>query len=534
MTTVKNVILKDAIGNYLIPYPANTYEARVSSLESGTEKLSNKNVANGYVGLDNNCLIPTELFDNTNVKLSTFLLSNALSAPSESWKGLGETVANSSYPDFYSDALSMYNTGNSYNVDYSLYTKTSECFVIDWLPDSITGESVATNKYRFVTDLFTATIQLSSGLTAATALTILKQFLGTWTTTSGRKTGYSTYSGTLDIEFMLNEPYRTYFDVTKFSRFIINGYSNSAQTERYSLTCKVDITQNGTTWTTAYNSGPGWNVVVNQKFKGLKLNVVSGGIEFGHYTHDEHTTKSVCYSNRYYYKPATMAIAPSTGYSTNVLNNVFRTKRGFVFQKDYTYSVATETTGPTIPSSGILNSNWMLNGYYDFTNLFNSVYKLNTTNQTVTLPTSATYNFVCAENSNLNLIDFYQMVLNTYMKKDYENATKPYVVYSTSSVILFSNGFCIQRGYYSYPSAAGSYSVTYPVALSSSYSPMVSYRDSRTSNLYSPHLTTYSNTGFTFYFNTYNANATQGIPWHAIGFASAETVETFKAQNKFS
>ena len=475
MTTVKNVLLKDAAGNYLIPYPSNAFDSRITTLENGTEKLSNKNIPNGYVGLGSDGMISKNFYDNVNVGFKTFMTSNAENPPSASWKAKGQIVSNSQFPTFYSEMLEKYNNGTVSTVDYSSYAKASECFLTDWISDDITGELIDTNKYRFTTDLFTVTIEYNS--THSTALGILKRFLGNWTATSGKYSGYTTYSGTLNIELILNSPYINYFNITKFSRFIENGYSNSAMTERYSLTCKIDITQNGTNWTTAYNSGPGWNVTVNQPFKGIRVSITSGGIEFGNYTWDEHTVQSPCYSNRYHYKPATMAVAPCSGYVPTEFNNKLRTNGNFFISKNLDYTGEKGTTGVIIPSSGIMNSNWILNGYYDFSNILNTIYRINTSNSAVKLPLTADYNYICVENSNLNLLEFYQDVITNYQKRDNSNNLKPYVVSHTQSsryaCRIWSNNFCEQWGVVTSTGKSGT--LTLPQAYSSSTSWAMAY-----------------------------------------------------------
>lgn len=507
------------------------------------QKKSEKNVPNGYVGLGADGMISKSYYDNVNVGLSTFLTSNAMSAPSASWKALGTTIYKSSYSDFYNDALSSYTNGTYYNVNYSscaTYNDNySSSFLADWLEDSNTGELIATNTYQFDTELFTAKVYYpNGGSTASTFYNVLKYFLGKWntsfdTSSSYRNTlGSMTISGSLEIELILKSKYWQNFTIKRFSRYLSGNYSSSDT--YYTITCNISTTNDGINWTSAYSKSATshWDATVSGSFIGIKLVASGTRFDFGYYTWDEANTPSVCRQNRYYYKAKTMSVIPKEGSNPTVMDNLIKQKNGFIFTKDFTYS--TTTSEPTLPSSGIMNSNWILNGCYDFSILLSQVFKINTANQTVSLPSSANYNFVCVENSNLNIIEFYQTVINTYMKKNYENAEKPYVVYCSSSTIMFSNGFCIQKGLISKPSAAGSYTYTYPIAYSSYYFPMLTYYDSRTSNLYWPHLTSYDTTGFTYYFNTYNANATSYIVWLVYGFVSSSTVATYKAKNSFS
>ena len=479
MTTVKNVLLKDAAGNYLIPYPSNAFDSRITTLENGTEKLSNKNVPNGYVGLGSDGMISRSFYDTVNVGFKTFMTSNAENPPSASWKALGSVIYKSSYPDFYNDANNMYQNGSYYSVNYSsyaTYSTYSKCFLIDWLDDSHTCTQVDTNKYQFDTDIFTATVYYpSGGTTTSTYLNVLKYFLGKWitsfnTTDSYRNTiGSMTITGSLEIELVLKEPYRSSYEIKRFSRYLSGNYSSS--NTYYTVQCDVFTTTNGTTWTSAYSksSQTHWDAVITGSFIGIKL--VSSGTryELGYYTWDEADTPSIGRTSRYYYKAKTISIVPKTS-SPTILNNVIKTKNNFMFIKDYSYDDTIEA-----PSSNF--SKWIINGCYDFTNLFNTLYKINTSSQTVTLPLSASYNYVCADNSDLNLLEFYQDVITNYQKRDNSNNLKPYVVSHTQSSRYFcriwSNNFCEQWGVVTSTGKSGT--LTLPQAYASSTSWAMAY-----------------------------------------------------------
>ncbi|MBR6127896.1 hypothetical protein IKQ21_09455 [bacterium] len=501
---------------------------------SDCQKLSEKNVPNGYVGLDSNGMIPKSYYDNVNVGLSTFLTSNATSAPSNSWKALGTTVYKSSYSDFYNDANSRYSSGSNYSINYSNYLLSSytNCFVADLLDDSLEFNFTDDYHCTLETALYNVTMSSTSMSLRSNGVTILRRFVGNWTSSLNSNPSHMTISGTITIELVLKSQFINLLNIKRFSRYISNTGSGSSSNA--TLSYSAYTTQDGSNWTLAKSgSSTAWDLVVSGTFKGIKLTMTTTGSAYGNYTHDKTDTASICRSNRYYLKSTTMQIEPVQ--TTTILNNKIKQKDGFLFTKDYTYNISQSTSSDNMPTSNdVINSNWILAGCYDFSTLFNKVFKINTSSQTVILPSSASFNYVCVENSNLNIIDFYQTVLNTYMKKNYENAEKPYVVYCSSSAIMFSNGFCIQKGNIYKPSAAGSYTYTYPIAYNSYIFPMLTYYDSRTSNLYWPHLTSYDTTGFTYYFNTYNANASSYIVWMVYGYVSSSTLATYKAKNSFT
>ena len=485
MTTVKNVLLKDAAGNYLIPYPSNAFDSRITTLENGTEKLSNKNIPNGYVGLGSDGMISRSFYDTVNVGFKTFMTSNAENPPSASWKAIGTTISNSQYPDFYSDAVSRYNKATTVNLaeqyknitndfiekleslDCTLYPLNGIYSVADSRGDGISYNHYKTSTYNSSTGLYTLDCQL---FTVSSNKSITNKYLWgskTWGCFGYRDDATDTAKETRTITetYLIKEQYRN-----NISFNITNWYDSANALGTLTHSCSVEYTLDGTNWTTYYTATGSTFPTSAQKtglssiqgIKGVRFTTSGSGSKAG-------TSESYAL---YLYLYVTAKLKFS-GYSIDFTDK-FVAKQLNELQFVNTNSINDYSSIVPFQIDTTLSNPLMSPGVflylYNYQKFLDDSYKLNTSSQTVTIPTNANYSYVCVENSDLNLLEFYQDVITNYQKRDNSNNQKPYVVSHTQSsryaCRIWSNNFCEQWGVVTSTGKSGT--LTLPQAYSSS------------------------------------------------------------------